>query len=267
MKTRNILNCTLVVLLLCCLFMLSACSDDTKTPDNSVEPAGTPTSEVVPTPGVEPTPNNEYVTCLGETDDMGQEYIDKITFLGDSTTYGLKFYGMLSDGKETEQVWTPSSGTLTLSNQSWATIVFPSTGEEITIRDAVEKTKPEMMVITLGVNGVSFLTQDGFKSEYTALVSDIKALSPDTKIILNSIYPVQSDYQYIADINNDKISAANGWIETIAEDCDVKYLDTYSQLVGTDGYLNKDYGNGDGIHLGPDGFERVLNYIRTHGYN
>ncbi|MGI6029701.1 MAG: GDSL-type esterase/lipase family protein [Candidatus Heteroscillospira sp.] len=193
-----------------------------------------------------------------------EDYLDRLTFLGDSTTYGLKAYAMLSGGKDTQQVWTPSSGTLTLSNQSWATIVYPATGEEIPIRDAVTAAKPDIMVITLGVNGVSFLTEDGFKSEYKALVNDIKELSPDTKIICNSIYPVESDYQYLADINNDKISKANGWIAQVAADCGVNYLDTYSLLLGADGFLNESYGNGDGIHLGPAGFEIVLQNLRDH---
>ena len=51
---------------------------------------------------------------LAETEDAGQDYIDRLTFLGDSTTNGLKEYGVLSGGEGTTQVWTPRSGTLTL---------------------------------------------------------------------------------------------------------------------------------------------------------
>lgn len=120
---------------------------------------------------------------LGETADAGQEYIDKLTFLGDSTTYGLKHYGVLADGEDTTQVWTPASGTLTLSNQSFATIVYPETGLEITIVDAVTAKKPEYLVVTLGVNGVSFMDEEYFTSEYTALIKSIQEASPDTKII------------------------------------------------------------------------------------
>ena len=72
-------------------------------------------------------------TQLGETADAGDEYISKMVFIGDSTTYGLKAYDVL-DGS---QVWTPSSGTLALFNQSIATIVYPPTGEEIPITDAI----------------------------------------------------------------------------------------------------------------------------------
>ena len=58
---------------------------------------------------VEPTE-----TPASESTDEEKTYIDKLIFIGDSTTYGLKYYGVLSEGKSTTQVWTPSSGTLAL---------------------------------------------------------------------------------------------------------------------------------------------------------
>ena len=226
-------------------------------------PSDEPSPETSETP--EPTPE-PYSVVLRETEDMGQEYLDKIIFLGDSTTYGLKYYAVLSGGKETQQVWTPSSGTLTLSYQGFATIVYPPTGEEIPIREAVERTKPEMMVITLGVNGVSFMDEDYFKSEYTSLVTDIQAISPDTKIILQSIFPVASTYEYLSSINNDNITRANGWVLEVAEQTGCHYLDTTSVLAGPDGWLPAEYQNGDGLHLNEVSFGIVTNYIRTHGW-
>lgn len=204
-------------------------------------------------------------TLLPESDDMGQEYIDDITFLGDSTTYGLRYYKMLEGGKETTQVWTPSSGTLSLFQQSFALIVYPETDEEITILEAVERKKPSMMVITLGVNGVSMMDEDYFKSEYTALVEGIQETSPDTRIILQSIFPVAENYEHLGSINNEKITQANQWVLAVAEETGVHYLDTQSVLKGEDGWLPNEYQNGDGLHLNETSFGLVLDYIRTHG--
>lgn len=203
---------------------------------------------------------------LAETEDAGQAYIDKLTFLGDSTTYGLKYYEVLSGGKNTTQVWTPASGTLTLFNYATATIVFPETGEEISIVDAVTRKMPEYLVITLGVNGVSMMDEDWFKTDYTALVQSIQQASPDTKIICNSIYPVENDYEQIESINNTNIPQANEWIKAVAEATGCKYADSASVLKAEDGSLREDYGNGDGIHLNADGFNAVLGYLRTHAY-
>ena len=203
---------------------------------------------------------------LGETEDAGQAYIDKMVFLGDSTTYGLKYYEVLSGGKNTQQVWTPESGTLSLFNYATATIVFPETGEQISIVDAVTRKQPEYLVITLGVNGVSQMDEDWFKTDYTGLVQSIQAASPNTKIICNSIYPVENDYEHIDSINNTNIPQANEWIKAVAEATGCKYTDSASVLKAEDGSLREDYGNGDGIHLNADGFNAVLEYLRTHAY-
>lgn len=222
-------------------------------------------------PPAQETPNVPQASAavLSQTSDAGREYLDKIVFLGDSTTYGIGYY---YDQGYTElcppsQIWTPSSGTLTLSYYSVATVVYPETGEEIPIVDAVTRAQPEIMLLTLGVNGVSFMDEEWFISDYTALINNIKTASPNTKIILNSIYPVAKSYGSIDSISNEKIVAANGWIQRIAEATGCKYLNTYEVLVGPDGALPEDSHNGDGIHLNGETFEIVMEYIRTHAYN
>jgi|GEM_PF-353200 Lysophospholipase L1 and related esterases len=208
----------------------------------------------------------DYDVTLSETDDAGQEYIDSIIFLGDSLTYGLRSYAMLKDGKDTKQVWTPVSGTLTLSQANIINILFPDTNTEITIEEAVKIKKPPILIISIGVNGVSFMSEEYFKNEYIKLVKTIQASSPETIIILQSIFPVAKSYPHQNSISMEKIITANEWINTIANETDVKYLNTFTALIGDDGYLPETYQNGDGMHFNEVGFETVLNYIRTHAY-
>ena len=52
----------------------------------------------------------------------------------------------------------------------------------------------------------------------------------------------------------------------MAEATGCKYTDSASVLKAEDGSLREDYGNGDGIHLNADGFNAVLQYLRTHAY-
>ena len=241
------------------------------TPGGENTPAGeapsgeTPGSETTPggeTPNGENTPSGSFV--LGETADAGQSYIDKLIFLGDSTTYGLKAYSMLSGGQNTTQVWTPSNGTLTLSFYETATVVTPN--GEMLIKDAAAAYQPEYLVITLGVNGVSFMDEASFKDCYTKLIQNVQAASPNTKIICNSIYPNMTSYKYYGDINNENITRANGWIQEVAAATGTRYSDTCSVLKDGNGALRADYCNGDGIHLNAAGFTAVLNYLRTHAY-
>ena len=213
-------------------------------------------------------PTVDSPTRLGETPDAGREYLDKFIFLGDSTTYGIGvYYGYgYTELCPPRQVWTPASGTLTLSYYNIATVVYPETGEELTIEEAVKRAQPEIMMITLGVNGISFMDEEWFIRDYTALVESIQAASPGTKIILNSIYPVAASYKYQSDINNDKIRAANGWIERIAAATGCRFLNSFECLVGADGFLPESCQNGDGLHLTGEAFTTVMQYIRTHAY-
>ena len=251
----------LILALMMCLFLFTACgndSDEPQPPEESNEPVVTDVPEETDVPESTPAVNE---TQLPETPDAGQEYIDKLTFIGDSTTYGLKAYEVVNGS----QVWTPSSGTLALFNQSFATIVYPATGAEIPIVDAVKAAQPEYLVLTIGVNGVAMMDESSFKSEYIDLIQRIQAASPDTKIICNSIYPVESMYEAKDNgINNAKIKAANLWIIDIAETTGTHFTDSASVLKGADGCLDPAYGNGDGIHLSAVGFNRVLDYLRTH---
>ncbi|MBR4425743.1 MAG: SGNH/GDSL hydrolase family protein [Oscillospiraceae bacterium] len=223
-----------------------------------------PASEIAAEPEApEATP---VPTRLGETEDAGRAYLDRIIFLGDSTTYGIGYYYTIGFQElcPPEQIWTPKSGTLTLAYQSIATIVYPETEEELGIPEAVARAKPDILLITLGVNGVSFMDEDYFIREYSALVRSVQEASPETRIILNSMYPVAASYRYQDDINNDKIRAANAWVERVAEDTGCRFLYSYETLVGEDGYLPEISQNGDGIHLTGEAFTEVMHYIRTH---
>lgn len=233
-------------------------------PDGPSAPAQEGDTPASAAPG--PEIDTSSATLLGETEDAGQAYIDRLTFLGDSTTNGLKEYGVLSGGTATTQVWTPASGTLTLYLWNAASIVYPETGAEMTITDAVETKKPEYLVITLGVNGVAELEEDAFKIYYTDIINCVKEASPSTRIICNSIYPVENDYEHIDQISNEKINTANGWILDVAEATGTRYADSCSVLKAADGSLREELGNGDGLHLNADGYNAVLEYLRTHAW-
>lgn len=233
---------------------------DTEAPETA-EPVTQPPDDTTPPPPAQPVG-----PVLGETTDAGQSYLDKITFIGDSTTYSLLYYGVLTGGTDTKQVWTPASRTLTLDYATTTTILYPDTGEEITIKEAIARKKPEIVVVTLGINGISYMynQKDYFISVYSKLVRQIQDASPETKIILQSVFPVATNWEKES-INNEKINIANAWIRSIAAETGVSYLDTISVLaVAEGGFLPIEYQNGDGLHLNPTALGIVLNYIRTH---
>lgn len=225
------------------------------------------------------TPNTSAV--LKESADMGQAYIDSIIFLGDSTTYHMINRGVLKDGKNTMQVWSgadeesgkpTASGTLTLDSKITSThIYYPKTGEALTIAEAIAKEKPQYLVITLGVNGISFVKDmsnpKSFVASYGKLIDAVKAASPQTKIMLQSIFPVTAAYdQKNNGITNERIDTANTWIMQLAAEKGCGYLDTASVLKNQNGTMIEIYDAGDGVHMTADAYKAVVQYIRTHGY-
>lgn len=224
-------------------------------PDATEPPGGSAPETAAPD-------GTQIPTTLAETEDYGQEYIDKIVFIGDSTTNGLAFFGLIPE----ERVWVPESKTFTLGRQNVDGVVLTDLGETMLVKDAVALKKPEYVVLTMGVNGIKIFGEEDYKREFESLVNDILEASPTTKVILNSIYPIAARYPYQDEINNDKINRANGWIRDVAKTTGTRYLATSTVLTGADGYLPDEYQGGDGIHLNTDGYEIVLDYIRTHGY-
>ena len=251
---------------------------DTPIPDTPPAPTLTPTPEPTPTPTdtvIHQDNRDKYEDApyiLKETKDGGLDYQNRVVFLGDSTTYGLKPYGVLPDGKNTDQVWYGPNGTLALFNIKTAKINCVGFPESMRVTEALEKYPPDILVITLGVNGVSSLDEEGFKEYYGWLIKTVFEKSPSTKIIAQSIYPISSFYQYQNTLNNKKITIANGWIRDLVSEYynkgrSIYYLDTYNKLLDEHGeYMDLDYKNSasDGIHLNKTGHRLVLDNLRTH---
>jgi len=221
--------------------------------------------------------NDRETVILSETPDMGQAYVDKLIFLGESTTYGLWRYGILSAGISTTQVWTGASctegrvscsGTLSLSPSVASTkIYYPENGSALTVAEAIAIKRPEYLIITLGLNnGASYYTEEQFKQCYRLLLDSVFEASSDVIVILQSLFPVAETCRVSA-YTPERIALCNAWICDLAAEYGIKYLDTISVLSDEKGFLKSEYDNGgDGIHLNDAGLLETIRYIRTHGY-
>ena len=248
----------LLPLLLCMAQVLSACVKPDITDDASETEAG------------KLSVNAE----LAVTSDMGEEYIDSIIFIGESTTYHLKNREMLKGGKNTRQVWSTCAGTMMLDmGITDVKIVYPDTSEEITIGEAAALESPEIFVLTFGLNGVVGKVRGGekyYKDCYMALVNELKANSPDSKIIIQACPPIAANmdttaYGVDARTVNGYIDRLNEWARTMCSEQGIYYLASSDVLKDTRGYLADEYQAGDGYHLTAAAYEKMLHYIRTHG--
>lgn len=211
-----------------------------------------------------------------------------VVFLGDSTTNAMRHYEIFPGGKNTACVWSGVDGTLSMWDVSRKEIgvtqamhdtytkrkifsnmknIFrqvksssnPSIVYSAKIGDLCEYVRPIAIVITLGVNGCTCMSEDDFKYEYSSLVEVIKEASPDTRIILNSIYPVSKQS---TKITNQEIDIANRWIAQIARDNSVNFIDTNKILKASDGFAPDDLiDSSDGIHWNRAGYKRIVEVV------
>ena len=201
---------------------------------------------------------------LPDTTDAGQEYIDKLTFLCDSSFIGVRDYGLLSGGTGTYQVWGTSSGSLRVSDLLTATIVYPSDKSEIAIADAAMIAKPPVLVIVVGQDGLNGVDENSFKACYAGMITSIKSASPDTKIICCSISSVGPNYTGADGLSTIIVSDANDWIREVCESTGVYFTDSAKAVGDGTGAVLSSYLSSNGKTLNSSGITEILNHLRTH---
>ena len=196
-------------------------------------------------------------TILNLSEDAGVEYIDKIYFVGDSTTYHFHKGGI----DRNKLLVPPQEKTLWLQSDI---LNIKVTKDGLTITQALKKYGAQIVIITLGINGAADFSKLEYSTYYKKLINAIKSECPNTEIILQSVFPVTEEYSNENRITNDVINKINKWVFEIARDTSVKYLNTHSVLTDENGAQIKEYSESDGIHMNSAAYEQILFYIRTH---
>ncbi len=216
------------------------------------------------------TEQNGQNYLLALSDDRGMAYIDSMIFFGESTTTHLKARGVLGGGTATQQVWHDESGTRTLTSKITSElIIYPPTGEHLTVTEACRRERPACLVLSFGLNGILSFAKDPeqYVFCYNKLIDAVQEAAPDTSIILQTVYPVRENNVFKTDAAtlNRHIEEINRLLPTICATHENVYIaDTASVLRDADGALAAEYATEDGIHLTAAAYQNILYYLRTH---
>lgn len=202
----------------------------------------------------------------GEQEMTDAAFIDTLTFLGDSTTAHMLSRAPLKDGAASKQIWATKNRYLNLSSRiTYEKIVCPQNGEEMTIARAAATVRPQFLVITLGIDyGVYYYRNDlkTFSLYYEKLIDAITAASPETVIVLQSIFPVGRGTSVIT---NEMVDRANGAISDIAARRNLVFVDAATPLKDAEGYLAEKYCySEDGIHLTHDAYAVIFENLKKY---
>lgn len=162
-----------------------------------------------------------------------REKFDSSVILGDSIALGFSEYGVLNSSSVVAEIGA-------------------QIGDEEAVKEQIEKAKemnPQMVFLCYGVNDIkNGMEVKKFTSAYKEILVYIQKELPDTKIFVNSIFPVQTsvtaEYESLGEIEE--------YNEKLREVCDNKQI---AFLDHTDLVKNQDYEE-DGIHFVAEFYER-----------
>jgi lysophospholipase L1-like esterase len=106
---------------------------------------------------------------------------------------------------------------------------------------------PSKIFLMAGINDLAFLPPVKVMQKYERLVEVILTKSPNTKLYLQSVLPVNNIVSPTA-VDNDDVRSLNAQIMLFAERKNLVFIDLYRALQDLEGNLDAAYTQ-DGIHL------------------
>ncbi|MBN2572748.1 MAG: hypothetical protein JXA68_11510 [Ignavibacteriales bacterium] len=159
---------------------------------------------------------------------------NEIIFLGNSIT----------DGSE----WSEIFNDLRIKNRGISGDITEGVFDRL---DEVIEAKPEKIFIMIGVNDLAFgVAFDTIVTNYKKIIDKISLFSPRTKLFIQSVLPVNPNFEKFKDHINktDEIIQLNKELKNISKSYNLTYIDLHSQFVNEDDFLDTNYTN-DGLHL------------------
>ena len=135
--------------------------------------------------------------------------------------------------------------------------------------DEVLESKPAKIFLMIGVNDIKRGTPNEYiAANYRRIVEKVKAVSPRTKVYLQSVLPVTESVlaDIYAKIKNDKIRDLNTKMKAIAAENKLVYIDLHNEVFADgNGQLKRDLTT-DGLHLKPAAYILWVDYLRKKKY-
>lgn len=202
---------------------------------------------------------------LQETELSNIDYQQNTIFAGDSTA----LYYVMNKIITGKQLWHKEGVSLeTIFNQE---IYINHNASGLTLIEAVEKNKPNKILLSLGTNSIATMEIDYLISKYKELLKQMKEVSPNTIIIVQSIFPVAKSLDdNNKALNNDKINKINYYLLKTCSELNIPFLNTASVLKDENGTLKSGYyrtsTNENGVHLSEEGNKVAIDYFNNHQY-
>ena len=188
-----------------------------------------------------------------------EQYMEETYFIGDSRTNRMVMYGYVARSRAF------ALNGINHSDARTRRFVDLGDGRLRSMAEAVAVVKPERMVVSLGINGLSFMSESGFMETYAEFLKGLREASPDTALVVQAILPVSAAYERKDPrMTNEKIDRYNERLRAITEACGGRFLDTSAVLKDEKGDLASAYDSGDGLHYNKTAYTVLFGNIEEH---
>jgi len=129
--------------------------------------------------------------------------------------------------------------------------------------DEVCAAKPQKFFIMAGINDISQnRANKEIISNYRDIISKLKSISPQTKIYIQSVLPINNDFgKYKRLIGKEhQIVDLNNQLKLLAYNDHITFINLFPLYAGADGKLKNEF-TSDGLHLKPQAYNSWVNII------
>lgn len=202
--------------------------------------------------------NLQTSTILNKTTSfVKSDYLDNITFIGDSRFVALEKYGI-----EQSNIYAKSG--LNHTQALTQSFVELENGDSATLKEALSYNQNDIILINFGVNGAGWFTEDEFVTSYYQLLEIIEENTNEVTIVIQSILPIAKSYEYKENgFPNTRIDYLNDLLIDICVEKGYYYLDSSDVLKDENNFLDTKYTN-DGLHFNDVGYELLLQHMQEY---
>lgn len=130
---------------------------------------------------------------------------------------------------------------------------------------------PSKVFLLIGINDILWdeANEDYVYDKTIEIVEHVKEKLPNTKIYIESIYPVNSEMNNHFDtVDIDRVKSTiikvnDKLREYSKENPDIKYIDLYGKLLNDNGELNMEYSD-DGLHPNEEGYKLITDILKKY---
>ena len=131
---------------------------------------------------------------------------------------------------------------------------------------------PSEVVLLIGINNYLFDEDsiDTVMNDIKEIVENIHKELPYTKIIVQSLYPINDDWRIkkhpevpTANILTEKILESNKQLKEYCKEKKYTYVDMFKELSNTNNEFSREYTD-DGLHPNENGYKKITEVLKKY---